>query len=73
MMGGPAKHYETDYDQIFRLPKDVSLEILPALIFTQCFREKCLRPKLPNQEQLKLQESLEDVRPIELLQGFEEQ
>jgi hypothetical protein len=42
-------------------------------MFTQCFREKCLRPKLPNQEQLKLQESLEDVRPIELLQGFEEQ
>jgi len=42
-------------------------------MFTQSFREKCLKPKLPNQEQLKLQESLKDVQPIELLQGFEEQ
>lgn len=73
MIGEPKKHHETDYNQIFRLPKDVSLEILPSLMFTQSFREKCLKPKLPNQEQLKLQESLKDVQPIELLQGFEEQ
>ena len=64
----PSNLQEIDYDKIFRLPKDVTMEILPSLLFTQCFRESCLRPKQSHQGQLKLSDSLVcDARPFELL------
>jgi len=37
--------YKNDYDQIFMLPKEFSLDTLPSLMFTKSFIDRCLKPE----------------------------